>query len=54
MIQPIADLFHQRLESDEVEDDPRLVQLSLYGDGDLVIVAVKRLSSAIGKNKEVR
>lgn len=53
MIQLVASFFHQGLEGNKIQHDPGPVQLSFDGDRDLIIVAMERLSPAIGKDQEM-
>src|SRR5437870_1359307 len=53
MIECVAHFFYQRLERNEIEHYACRVQLAFDGDGDLIVVAMERFPSAIGKNQEM-
>src|SRR5213594_3675991 len=53
MIECVAHFFYQRLERNEVEHYACHVQLAFDDDGDLIVVAMERFPSAIGKNQEM-
>jgi len=53
MIERIADLFDQGLESDEVQNDARGIQFTFHGNRNLIIVSVQRLPSAVSKDQKV-
>src|SRR4030095_6543240 len=43
MVESVADLFDQRLESDEVQHDARAIQFTFHGNGNLIVVSMQRL-----------
>jgi probable selenium-dependent hydroxylase accessory protein YqeC len=53
MIELVANLLDHRLERREVEHDSGPVEIAFDHDGDLVIVAVERLSFAVGEDEKV-
>ena len=53
MIEAVANLLYERLEANEVEHDARAIQLTFDRHGNLIVVAVQRLSFSIGKNQKM-
>ena len=54
MIESIANLFHDWLESDEIQHHAGMVKFTFHLYRDLIVVTVQRFSLAIGKNQEMR
>jgi hypothetical protein len=53
MVESVADLFDQRLEGDEVQDDARAIQFTFHGNRNLIVVSMQGLSAAVSKNQKV-
>ena len=54
VIESIANLFYDWLESDEIQHHARMVKFTFHLYRDLIVVTVQRFSLPIGKNQEMR
>ena len=54
MIEAVTDAFHQRLEGNEIEHHPGVVQFAFQCHRHLIVVAMERLPLATGENQKMR
>src|SRR4051812_9194927 len=54
VVQLVANAFDERLKGDEIEHDAGGIQIPFRDDGDLIIMAVKRLTVAVGEDEKMR
>ena len=54
MIESVADLLDERLETDEVQHNARPIQFTFHGNRNLIVMSMQRLSAAVSKNQKMR